>query len=255
VIYSIVQPLSVEGETLTAAELRDLTGYLKLPHAAMVDVGSAARLLGVVFELADAQARETYARVEKIAETALIPTRTAEKQLRKLVKHGWLEHRGRRRPARGVRRRRTVTYRLTKKALTHRSPYAVWPRWLAGWKDLPPAAHLVYAVILSRHCLVETKEEDYGCLDGRRSISYSELQRCTGLARASISDALSRLSLPPALIEPSGTEYLGSQEPHWYDLIIPPGTQLHRQILNARRLPRKGSFFLGVDPEPEPSYP
>jgi len=92
---------------------------------------------------------------------------------------------------------------------------------------------MVYAVILSRHCLIETKEEDYGCLDDRRRISYEDFMRYTGLARASVWNALNWLSCSPALIEPFGPDYPGLQEPYWYDLIVTAGTPLY-QVLRKR---------------------
>ena len=55
--------------------------------------------------------------------------------------------------------RRTVTYRLTELALKHRKPYSVWPRWLGTFERQPsPGAQMVYAVILSRHCLLDRLE-------------------------------------------------------------------------------------------------
>ena len=53
------------------------------------------------------------------------------------------------------------------------------------------AVRFVYAVIISRICLVETLElADEGCVDDRRSISTRDFVRLTGLSRGAISNAV-----------------------------------------------------------------
>lgn len=224
--------LNTSDESLRARELRDLMGYLKLPHAAMRDMGTATRLLGALYELVDGRTLTTFASVRVMAQRAMLPVATVRKQLRKLADRGWLQSLGRQKPhGRSMPPRRTVTYQLSDKAVAERNPYAAWPCWLGRWPRVTPASGMVYAVLLSRHCLIETMEDDEErCLDDRRAISCGKIVKATGLSKSTVWAAIRDLSGPVGpLIEPTQPDMT-----NWYELVVPACTRLHRSIIEVR---------------------
>lgn len=179
------------GDELSAIWLRDTRGYLRLPHAAMRDVGSAARTLGAVMERSKKKSSETFASAGTIAETAQLPLRTVRKHLDKLIDRGWVESLGRQDG------RRTLTLRIPDETWARATPFGALPRWWSSHGR--PAAGMVFSVVLSKLCTMEhllereDLEEEADHIRRMRRISFTELQTATGLHRETVSDALDTL--------------------------------------------------------------
>ena len=99
------------------------SGWLKLPLAAMQDVGPATQTLAGILAHTT---RETFVEAKSIALRAHVPLATARKHIETLHEHGWIEHQGRQR-TRGGRLRRTATISVTKQTRDLASPYGVLP--------------------------------------------------------------------------------------------------------------------------------
>ncbi len=176
--------------------------WLKLPEAAMVEVGSATQTLG---GLLNVTTRETYCSVGKIAQAARLPVTTARKHLAKLARAGWIDRLGRQRTRAGWLRR-TCTIRISKKARDRLEPYGFLPWWaccrIRKVGELSWSAKAVLAVVMARICSLKAVivEQD-GCGldaddmigsienmggDERFRFSLRMLKERTGLSRNSI---------------------------------------------------------------------
>lgn len=190
---------STASALCSPACLRDRDGYYRLPFAAMQEVGSAAITLGLVLDVIDEKAKTTFMSVQNLAECAAIPATTVKRHLARLCSAGWLDNQGRQ-PGRGSqRKRRTATYALTAKTRARaKAIFAAWPKWLASWSSWISHTHsLVYAVLLSRACLVECiEEEGTGSGEERLPMTNTEIRQATGLSRNTIQYAIEVLTDP-----------------------------------------------------------
>jgi DNA-binding MarR family transcriptional regulator len=175
-----------EPTTLTAAGVLD-EDYLQLPRAAMQAVGPATQTLGAILRLTG---NRTFRTIDEYAGLAWLKRRTVMRHLDTLVEAGWLEDLGRERMTSG-RVRRTVTYRLTERATESRKRYAMLPRWAA--RAFPTwASRAVFALVVSRHVMVQRKTEDdrgNSGLEEHSTYSLSRLVEESGLHKESVLDA------------------------------------------------------------------
>lgn len=191
--------------------------WLRLPYAAMREVGAAVQTLGGLLRITT---DETFVRVDKIAVSAGLPIDTVRKHLTTLRCAGWIESLGRQRTANG-RPRRTITWRPARKA--EHEPYGILPLWASGsigqgtklsWSD-----RAVLSVVMAGLCkckaafertdhnfpTVEDFMNNFG-MESRFSspLSLSGLESLTGLARNSIIKArenLMRLGIIGAAVD------------------------------------------------------
>jgi len=98
--------------------------WLKLPLAAIEDVGPATQTLGAILRITK---KETFVAAEGIAEKAGLPLATVRKHLVTLDDHGWIKNAGRGHTRAG-RPRRTCTINVTAKTLAAKE-YLVLPWW------------------------------------------------------------------------------------------------------------------------------
>ena len=88
--------------------LHSLNGeWLKLPFAAMRDVGPAAQTLGGILAITST---ETFSAASRIAERSRLPLPTVRRHLSTLAQRGWLDNLGRGHTRQGASRR-TCTHR------------------------------------------------------------------------------------------------------------------------------------------------
>ena len=173
---------------------------LKLPEAAVRDVGPAAQTLGGILKLS---LTSTFAATDKIASASLLPVKTVRKHLLTLQEHGWITNNGRE-PARSGRARRTCTIRTTVK--TQEAVKKYYPLLL--WTALTPVgkqwcSRVLWAVVVRRWLelrvgIINTfcdrpfqehelpKHLDSVGGNDRFEFSLSKLQEMTGLSRDSI---------------------------------------------------------------------
>lgn len=103
--------------------------WVKLPLAALRDVGPAAQTLGGILKISR---RDTFIAAKGIAKQSRVPLPTARRHLRILEENGWIENDGRQRTKAG-RPRRTCTRRPTSKArAAAESNYSCLPWWATG---------------------------------------------------------------------------------------------------------------------------
>lgn len=128
--------------------------WIKLPTAAMRDVGPAAQTLGGLLRVTN---RETFVPVSAIAAAARLVTKTTRNHLVTLSSSGWITNAGRERTRRGAPRR-TCTIRITKKTHDALQPvdgglvYGVVPWWasLRGNLAMPWCARAVLSIVMAR---------------------------------------------------------------------------------------------------------
>jgi len=124
--------------------------WIKLPLAAMRDVGPAAQTLGGLLAITN---RETFVATAKIADRARLPVATIRKHLATLHARGWIEHKGRGRTRSGVLRR-TVTYQVTNKSRDAAAEYGALPWWaccsIRRFGRFTWSAKAVLAVVIGR---------------------------------------------------------------------------------------------------------
>jgi hypothetical protein len=169
--------------------------WLKLPMAAMRDVGPAVQTLGSVLKVT---LRETFVPVSRIASRAHLPTTTVRKHLKALHDAGWIVNRGRQRTRSGAPRR-TCTIAVTPMTLgAAQTDYGLLPWWAAGNPELNWSARALLSVIMAKLAAVRAGAEKhlpnmgfwaafegYGWCDQFR-FGLDVLGRNTGLARESI---------------------------------------------------------------------
>lgn len=189
--------------------LQTLDGeWLKLPLAAMRDVGPAVQTLGGLLAVTN---RSTFAAVESIAAKARLPTKTARNHLAVLAERGWITNEGRQRTPRGAPRR-TCTLALSAEATAAAKDYGVLPWWACcrGTKGgaLSWSARAVLALVAARlMSVVSVARNDghpdmvcddvWGTLENmgdRFGFSLEYIGADTGLSRPSICAAKMELS-------------------------------------------------------------
>lgn len=153
-------PSEVEGLSLIESLDEE---WIKLPLAAMQEVGPAVQTLGGLLNVTN---RETFSALRDIALSARVPMPTCRKHLATLDKTGWIKYEGRQ-PTRAGHLRRTVTINITAKTKNHLKPYGVLP-WWAGCRignigRLPWSARAVLSVIMARLMSLKAAVE---CQDG-----------------------------------------------------------------------------------------
>lgn len=195
-------PPDISIEYLTA-------DFIPLYRRAMKDAGSAAQTLGVIMRLAtEGRHHRTFASTGLVAKMSCVCERTAHEHMNCLTKKGWIESLGREPIYPGCSAiRRTVTYRLTDKAidLSDDDKFAVLPRWAA--RALATfGQRAVYAEFVSRHLLVLSIED--GCAEDRYRVSISDLESVTGLSRRTVINARRDLLDTGAIVGSDGCIYL-----------------------------------------------
>lgn len=181
---------------------------LLLPHQAMQEVGHATQTLAAFLRFTSDGARETFVNVPRIARVACLPVSTVRKHIIKLGDAELLDDYGRQQlnGDRG-RKRRTVTYGINPDKFTdeYKEPFAILPRWAAASSSCWSVA-AVFALLCSRHSLIETFEES-GCLDDRHVYPLSKLCEQSGLRRETVLKAKAVLSEAGAIVIDRGSRY------------------------------------------------
>ena len=178
--------------------LHSLNGeWLKLPFAAMRDIGPAAQTLGGILAITST---ETFSAASRIAERSRLPLPTVRRHLSTLSQRGWLDNLGRGHTRQGAPRR-TCTHRLSCRTKESLDPYGILPWWACGsiqpHGEAPWCAKAVLSVIMSRLCVLKHTAEQMGRYDLREALediggderfrwSLRNLEDATGLARDSI---------------------------------------------------------------------
>lgn len=183
--------------------------YLKLPLAAMRDVGPAVQALGGFLEITTT---ETFSRAELIAERSWLPLSTARKNLTTLARNGWLKNKGRKR--RGNKQApKMPTIAVTQKTLDSLDSFSILPRWATyEIQDVGQLNWVVIAVLsvvmsqLLRFDAAARQQTGHGVVaddfegalelfGGRRRFSFSipKLEELTGLSNHSIITARNTL--------------------------------------------------------------
>jgi hypothetical protein len=177
--------------------LDSLTGeWLKLPMAAMREVGPAVQTLAGLLKLTN---KETFSPVKAIASKSRLPATTVRKHLTTLTAHGWITNAGREHTRRGAPRR-TCTIRLTKKTHDALGDYAVLPWWFAsgyGWAERALLAVLMARLMALKAEAARQDEGENDILGGidnlggddRFRFSLNRLKEITGLSRPAIVSA------------------------------------------------------------------
>lgn len=185
--------------------------WLKLPLAAMRDVGPAAQTLGGLLRLSN---KETFRAVSEIARTSRLPVTTVRKHLVKLADAGWIKNAGRGRTASDWPQR-TCTIVLTDHCLSQLEPWGWLPLWACSRTEphgvLSWASKSVFSVVMARLVtLAAVQANAIGDGDGRDEdivagiehlggddrfqFGLRYIQERTGLARASVLQAKHQLS-------------------------------------------------------------
>ncbi|NQT17322.1 MAG: hypothetical protein HQ582_31500 [Planctomycetes bacterium] len=141
--------------------------WLRLPIAAMADVGPAVQTLGGLLQLT---IRETFVPLSTIANEAHVPLTTAKKHLRTLHDHGWINNKGRQESRAGYLRR-TNTIAVTRKTRDNLKPYAVLPWWACcninfgrASIRLPWGARAVLSIIMAKLAGLAKSAKEEECL-------------------------------------------------------------------------------------------
>ena len=176
--------------------------WRKISWAAAIECGPAAQTLAGLWRISQ---KGTFCSQEKIASSSRVPLSTCRKHLKTLTDKGWLENIGKR--TRSGRIRRTVEFRLTKKARYEMKEggYGMLPWWALrkrfNWSD-----RVVMALWFSRFASLIRVVNDYdegrvsedvedvfinieelivGDIGERFTFTLSEVKEKTGLARPS----------------------------------------------------------------------
>lgn len=185
--------------------------WIKLPTAAVLDVGPAAQTLGGLLKL---DPKETFRAIEANAQAARVPITTCKRHRVKLAKGGWIINTGRQKTPAGTRKRRTCTIEITAKTNVAKREYLFLPWWACCRIErigrLTWAAKVLLAVVMSRFASLKAaiERQDGTGLDADEfwatlenmggndqfRFSLDRLERDTGLHRESIVDAKERLA-------------------------------------------------------------
>jgi len=181
--------LGNQGFALPSPGIKD-GGFLMLPRQWITEMGPAMQTLGAMYRLT-AKDGSTFAAVGTIARWAHVSPSAVKRHLKALRAAGLVTYHGRQLfPGSNYRYRRTVTYKITKKAISDdHKPYTTLPVWAC--KVLPTwAERSVLAAVVSRSSLIEYLEKTNGDASDRDHMSLGDLQSDTGLSRKSVSKAL-----------------------------------------------------------------
>lgn len=173
---------------------------IKLPVAAMNEVGPAAQTLGGVLKLT---LRCTFASANKIAVASRLPVKTVRKHLLTLQEQSWIHNNGRE-PTQSGRARRTCTIRTTGRTLEAVKNYCPLPWWTAAtsvgkqwcsralWAVVVRRWLELRAGIITTYCGEPFHEHELpdrlDSIGGEERFGFSlpKLQELTGLSRDSI---------------------------------------------------------------------
>lgn len=184
--------------------------WLKLPLAAMREVGPVVQTLGGILNMTN---KETFSAVREIATKARSPLATVRKHLAILHETGWTENIGRQTTRAGVPRR-TCTIRVARKTRESIHPWSFLPWWgccsLGRAGRLPWSSRALLSLVMARLCALKGVDDQMRKLgygdeepilggieklggDDRFRFSLDYIVEETGLARASIIQAKSDL--------------------------------------------------------------
>jgi hypothetical protein len=219
-----VSEAAADSRTIDLLESLKPGQWLKIPMAAMREVGAASQTLAGLLKLTN---KETFVSLAAIATSARVARRTCQLHLVELDSKGWIKNHGRQRTRRG-NPRRTCTYTVQKKTIDALSDYGVLPWWACAWgnaiarhvkvpgkkkteakwiawKHLNWASRALLSIIMARLMGLkagmeqvpgeDVLEEDFwGLLDNmggheRFRFSLVNIQRQTGLTSSSIVQA------------------------------------------------------------------
>jgi len=138
--------------------------WIKLPCAAMREVGPAAQTLGGLLRIS---VKPTFVETARIVASARLPLSSVRRHLSILEAGGWIENRGRQ-PTRSGRCRRTNTIAVTKKTRDAIEPYGFLPWWaccsIRGVGRLRWGMKAVLSIVMGRlltlRAVVEQNEMD-----------------------------------------------------------------------------------------------
>jgi hypothetical protein len=221
-------------ERVTLIECLDQE-WLKLPLAAMQQVGPAVQTLAGILKITN---RETFSPIADIARHARLPAATVKKHVRRLDEAGWIENAGRGHTRRGAPRR-TATLKITKQTKDHIAPYGMLPWWsccsIRKVGRLPWCARAVLSIVVARLCSLKAAadrqqdnadaEELAGAIDNlggdeRFRFSLKWLTEQTGLTRESVVTAKGLLNHRYGIVRWTGNNpQLGVTTPT--DLLMP----------------------------------
>lgn len=180
---------------LTSAEVLE-SSYLPLSHACMSECKQAAQLMGAFYQSKNWPT--FYDPLEVYAAAAQLPLRTAKRNIKVLVQHGWLDRHGRQGASNGGRKRRTVTYTATEKARKQKRPFAQLPLWAADhlktWGERALFACIVNRSQCKKRVAGETMGDEDFAENMQEPYTIETMMRHTGLCRQAVIDAKERLS-------------------------------------------------------------
>jgi len=178
--------------------------HLRVAPAIARDCGPAALILAAIYrKFGDGTCFLSHDAIAKLAECSRITIDRALSRRGPLVENGWLEYLGREQSSAKRGKRRTVSVKLTTKALEalegpkKKRHFLMIPqvmlregRWTFTWSELLVAGELVSRSLLGQK--QDAFDRDLKDL-GRDLADLDELQRATGLDRRSIKTALTKL--------------------------------------------------------------
>ena len=178
--------------------------WIKLPKAAMLDVGPAAQTLGAIMRISN---RETYVCAAEIAGKARLPLLTVRKHIKTLDAAGWIKNDGRQ-PTRRGNLRRTATIKVTAKTNDAAYAFGFLPWWACGGirkvGKLRWSTRAVLSIVMAKLAKLAktagvqddaaTGEDFVAFLEtlggrDRFRLGLDELHQASGLHRESIVDA------------------------------------------------------------------
>lgn len=237
-------------ERISLLDSLDDRRWIKLPLAAMQQVGPAVQTLGGLLRMTN---RETFAPVADIARHARLPRETVKKHLQRLDEGGWIENAGRQHTRRGAPRR-TATIKITKQTKDHLEPYGMLPWWaccsIRKVGRLPWCARAVLSIVMARLCSlkaavdrqqeVQDEVELAGAIDNmggdyRFRFSLHSLTEQTGLTRESVVVAKKLLNHRYGIVQwtgdyprPGVTTETHLLIPNWdFHVVVTPASEGH----------------------------
>jgi len=166
-------------------------GYLRLYKPLIVDLGPAAQFYGAFLDVIDNRSKDTFCRVERIAEAACLPLRTAERHLSILRDFGLIES--------AKSNRRTSTHRLTRRRM-HGQTFFPLPRWLLRFygTEITWAQRVVFAFVVGQFQMLELTFENVETeaaveIEGWRAceaLNRTRVARENGISRRAVGNAM-----------------------------------------------------------------
>jgi hypothetical protein len=182
-------PVSVVLSQTRAEWLRlsDKSDCLKLPRAAVCELGSAAKTLGAYLKRTN---KETYRAASDFAAIARLPIDTVKDHFEKIYTSEWLVNDGRKTAPNGFRYLKT-TKRMPEKARQLLRPYSLLPFWVCDL-HLPWSAEVIFSVVISKAFFVKKQAGEQGesieamtdSLIGCFTLPTEKMLKFTGLSKA-----------------------------------------------------------------------